>query len=65
LLKNAKRAQKNTLFPFMIVIFVSLTLICGMTEAILERERGVLFFSFFYALLFAYGSGISVADEKL
>lgn len=51
LLKNAKFIQKNTSFAFITVIFVSLTSICSMTEALLERERGVLFFAFFYALL--------------
>jgi O-antigen ligase len=51
IIKKALKIPKNSLIAFIIPIFCSLFALCGMTEALLERERGILFFVFFYCLL--------------
>jgi O-antigen ligase len=50
LLKKAISLQQYGTFSFIIIVFVSLFVCCSMTEALLERERGILFFVYFYAL---------------
>ena len=50
LLKKAYLLKNHGIFPFIIFVFVGLFVGCSMTEALLERERGILFFAFFFAL---------------
>jgi O-antigen ligase len=53
ILKKALKTPKSSLITFIIPIFCLLFVLCSMTEALLERERGILFFVFFYCLLAA------------
>jgi O-antigen ligase len=44
--------------------FLVLTAIAWLTESMLERQAGVLFFSFFYALLFVAAADVSTKTGK-
>ena len=45
---------------FLLFIFLSIVILCSLTESFLERQQGVIFFCFFYCLLMRVNNNIAI-----